>query len=293
SIMPHDARAWPLIRRIAAKETALFFASPIAYLFLAAFAAITLFVFFWGEAFFARNIADLRPLFEWMPVLLVFLASALTMRLWSDERRSGTLEHVLTQPVPLWQFVLGKFLACLGLLGVALLITLPLPLTVAVLGDLDWGPVLAGYLATFLLGGAYLSIGLFVSARSDNQIVSLISSVALCGFFYVLGSGTLTAFFGNEAGQWLRLLGTGSRFESITRGMIDFRDLYYYLSLMAVFLALNTYVLERERWAASGQERHQRWRAVTLLLVANVVGANLWLGQISALRLDATEGRQY
>src|SRR5690606_9106706 len=283
-----------LIRRIAAKEAGLFFASPVAYLFLAAFAAVTLFIFFWGESFFARNIADVRPMFEWMPLLLVFLASTLTMRLWSEERRTGTLEHVLTQPVPLWQFVIGKFAGCLLLLGIALLITLPLPLTVAILGDLDWGPVWAGYLATFLLGAAYLSIGLFVSARSDNQIVSLISAVALCGFFYLLGSPTLTGFFGNEGGEWLRLLGTGSRFDSITRGMIDLRDLYYYLSIIAVFLALNTYVLERERWAAGGKrEHHRQWRLVTALLAANAIGANLWLGQITSLRVDATEGKLF
>ncbi|MCH9696748.1 MAG: Gldg family protein [Gammaproteobacteria bacterium] len=292
--MQPDHSHFSMIRRIAAKEIALFFSSPIAYLFLATFAGVTLFVFFWGEAFFARNIADVRPLFEWMPILLIFLASTLTMRLWSEERRTGTLEHVLTQPVPLWNFVLGKFLGCLVLLGIALLITLPLPLTVSVLGDLDWGPVWAGYLATLLLGAAYLSIGLFVSARSDNQIVSLISSVAVCGLFYLLGTSVITNFFGNQGGEWLRLLGTGSRFDSITRGVIDIRDLYYYLSIIAVFLVLNTLVLEKERWANSGQLAHHRsWYLITVLLIANAIGANLWLGQINALRIDATQGNQY
>lgn len=282
------------IVRIASKEITLFFASPIAYLFLAVFAGVTLFTFFWGEAFFARNIADVRPLFEWMPLLLVFLASTLTMRLWSEERRTGTLEHVLTQPVPLWHFVVGKFLGCILLLVIALLITLPLPITVSILGDLDWGPVLAGYLATLLLGAAYLSIGLFVSARSDNQIVSLMSSVALCGFFYLLGSKNITEFFGNTASEWLRLLGTGSRFDSITRGVIDLRDLYYYLSLILVFLTLNTFALERERWALTGNKgHHQGWRLVTVLLLANALCANFWLGQLHHLRVDATEGNQY
>ena len=282
------------IRRIAAKEITLFFASPVAYLFLAVFAAVSLFIFFWGEAFFSRNIADVRPLFEWMPLLLIFLASTLTMRMWSEERRTGTLEHVLTQPVPLWHFVLGKFLGCLALLVIALLITLPLPITVAIIGELDWGPVWAGYLATFLLGAAYLSIGLFVSSRSDNQIVSLITAVAVCGIFYLLGSKTLTDFFGNQAGEWLRLLGTGSRFESITRGVVDLRDLYYYLSLIAVFLTLNTFSLERERWALTGsREHHTGWRVMTALLVANAVGANFWLGQVNSLRIDATAGNQY
>lgn len=283
-----------LIRRIAAKEVTLFFASPIAYLFLASFAAITLFVFFWGEAFFSRNIADVRPLFEWMPVLLIFLASTLTMRLWSEERRTGTLEHVYTQPIPLWHFVVGKFIGCLFLLVVALVVTLPLPVTVSMIGELDWGPVWGGYLATFLLGASYLSIGLFVSARSDNQIVSLIGSVAVCGLLYLIGSGVITDFFGNRVGEGLRLLGTGSRFESIARGVIDFRDLYYYLSIVAVFLVLNSYVLESERWATTGSEpRHNGWRLLTGLLVANAVAGNLWLGQLKSWRLDVTEGNQY
>lgn len=282
------------ILRIATKEIALFFASPIAYLFLAAFVGVTLFTFFWGEAFFARNIADVRPLFEWMPLLLIFLASTLTMRLWSEERRTGTLEHVLTQPVPVWHFVVGKFLGCVALLVIALLITFPLPITVSILGDLDWGPVFAGYLATLLLGAAYLGIGLFVSARSDNQIVSLISAVALCGFFYLLGSKTITDFFGNTASEWLRLLGTGARFESITRGVIDLRDLYYYLSLILIFLALNTFALERERWALTGnKQHHQGWRIITGLVLVNALGANIWLGQLNSLRVDATQGNQY
>lgn len=285
---------WGLIQRIAGKEVTLFFASPIAYLFLASFAAISLFVFFWGEAFFARNIADVRPLFEWMPVLLIFLASTLTMRLWSEERRTGTLEHILTQQAPLWCFVAGKFLGCLLLLLIALAITLPLPLTVALLGDLDWGPVGAGYLATLLLGAAYLSIGLFVSARSDNQIVSLISATALCGLFYLIGTPTITDFFGVRVGEWLRLAGTGARFDSITRGMIDLRDLYYYLSIVAVFLTLNTYVLERARWASgSSSPRHTLWGTLCFLLVANALATNFWLGQINSLRVDMTEGNQY
>jgi len=283
-----------VVKRVAAKEITLFFASPIAYLFLAVFAAVTLFVFFWGESFFARNIADVRPLFEWMPVLLIFLSSALTMRLWSEERRSGTLEHVLTQPAPLWSFVLGKFLGCLFLLSVALLITLPLPVTVAFLGDLDWGPVWAGYLATFFLGAAYLAIGLFVSSRSSNQIVSMITAVAVCGLFYLIGSPAITDFFGNTFGEGMRLLGTGSRFESITRGVIDARDIYYYLSLVLVFLALNTLFLERERWTrANSTPRHKGWLIVTGLLIGNALVANLWLGQINKFRMDATAGSQY
>jgi ABC-2 type transport system permease protein len=284
----------PSISRVARKETTLFFASPVAWLILLVFAAFTLFVFFWGEAFFARNIADVRPLFERMPQLLIFLTSALTMRMWSEERRTGTLEHVITQPLPLWHFVFGKFLACLGLLLLALLITSPLPVTVALLGDLDWGPVFAGYLATLLLGSAYLSIGLFVSSLSDNSIVSLIGSVVLCSLLYLLGSDWVTGFFGNAAGEWLRGLSTGARFDAITRGVIDLRDLAYYLSLVVVFLSLNVYNLERERWSpTSAGGQHRRWRLITALVVVNALVANLWLSQVSSLRVDVTQGRLY
>ncbi len=282
------------LRRIAFKELTLFFSSPIAYLFLATFAAVTLFIFFWGETFFARNIADVRPLFEWMPILLIFLTGALTMRMWSDERRSGTLEHVLTQPLDIWRFVVGKFAACMALLMWALLITLPLPITVSIIGDLDWGPVWSGYLATILLGAAYIAVGLFVSARSDNQIVSLISATALCGLLYLIGSPAITDFFGNQTGELLRSLGTGARFEDITRGVIDARDFIYYLSLVVIFLILNTFSLEKERWSATGNKGHHRnWQIGTTLLIANAIALNLWLGQINVLRMDTTEGKLY
>ncbi|BBN82541.1 hypothetical protein PA25_25260 [Pseudoalteromonas sp. A25] len=279
---------------VAKKEISLFFASPIAYLFIGAFAAVTLFIFFWGEAFFARNIADIRPMFEWMPVLLIFLCSTITMRLWSEERRTGTIEYVHTLSVPLWHFVMGKFLGCFALLAMALLITLPLPVTVNMLGDLDWGPVLSGYLAVLLLGAAYLAIGLAISARSDNQIVSLLVSCAVCGAFYFIGSATITDFFTNNNAELFRLLGTGARFEDITRGVIDLRDLYYYVSLCVVFLALNTYFLEQERWVPHKRTvHHKRWQALCALLAVNVLVANLWLGQLPKLRLDTTQGKQY
>ena len=283
-----------VIRRVARKELTLFFASPVGYLFVLAFLGVTLFVFFWGEAFFVRNVADVRPMFEWMPVLLIFLSAALTMRMWSEERRTGTLEFVSTLPVSGWEFVLGKFLACWTLLALALLLTLPLPITVSLIADLDWGPVLAGYLAALLLGAAYLSIGLFVSARTDSQIVSLIIATFACAVFYLVGSPVLTDLVGGRLADGLRAMGSGSRFESITRGVLDVRDLYYYVSLSAVFLALNVYSLEVQRWASDGDgTRHRQWRLGTGLLVANLLLANAWLGQLTALRMDVTEGRIY
>jgi ABC-2 type transport system permease protein len=289
-----EGRAMSNLCRIARKEFAGFFSSPIAFIFFGAFLVITLFVFFWVETFFARNIADVRPLFEWMPILLIFLSSAITMRMWSEERRAGTLEFLLTSPVPPLQLVVGKFLACLGLVVVALLLTLPLPISVSLIGPLDWGPVFGGYLATLFLAAAYLSMGLFVSARSDNQIVSLLVASLLGGLFYALGSDVLTGLFGTRAAEILKLLGSGARFTSITRGIIDLRDLAYYLSLVGVFLTLNVFALERQRWAGNPRNRyHRQWGLITALFVANFLAVNLWLAPVGWARADITEGHIY
>src|SRR5690606_18549553 len=144
------------ILQIARKELATYFSSPVAYIFLGTFLFVNLFIFFWVETFFARNIADVRPLFEWMPILLIFLVASLTMRMWSEERRMGTLEFLFTLPVNTLHLVLGKFTACLALVACALLLTIPIPVTVSFLGILDWGPVIGGYVATFFLAAAYI-----------------------------------------------------------------------------------------------------------------------------------------
>lgn len=285
---------WRVTWQVAKKEMKLFLSSPIAWLFFLTFAAATLFIFFWAEAFFARNIADVRPMFEWMPVLLILLCSTLTMRMWSEERRTGTLEHVLTQSAPLWSFALGKYLACLGLLMLALFVMLPLPISVSLVATLDWGPVAAGYLATLLLGSAYLAIGLFVSSRTQNQIVSLIGSAALCGFFYILGHAIITRTLGQSAGELMQAIGTGARFDAITRGVIDIADLAYYSCLTLIFMVLTVYSLEKERWTSSDTKpKHKRWQAATALLILNAIALNLWIGQLDSWRLDTTKGKQY
>lgn len=289
-----DAPCVANVVRIARKEFRGFFTTPAAYLFLGAFAAATLFIVFWVETFFARNIADLRPLFEWLPLLLIFLVAALTMRSWSEERRAGTLESLLTAPVRPLQLVLGKFAAALGLVAVALALTLPLTLSVALLGPLDWGPVIGGYVATLFLAAAYVAIGLYMSGRTDNPIVALILTTLVCGIFYLVGAGTLTNLFGHRIGGVLALLGTGTRFESITRGVLDLRDLYYYVSIVGVFLALNRLTLERLRWAGNPTSPHHGlWTLATGLAVANFIAANLWLAPIGWARVDITQDHSY
>lgn len=297
------ASAWSSLRatesprkiwRVAVKEFAGFFASPAAMIFLGVFLAASMFSFFWVERFFARNTADLRPLFQWMPVLLIFLVSALTMRLWSEERRSGALEFLLTSSVKPYELLFGKALACLGLVAVALALTFPLALMTGSLGPLDWGPVFGGYLATLCLAAAYIAIGLFVSAQTDNQIVSLVGAAVICGVFHVIGTPALTNLVGNDGGEWLRALGAGARFESITRGVIDLRDLFYYVSIFGVFSVATLYMLERARWAKDGARHGHARSTLTLgLIAANLVAGNFWLAQLGGMRLDLTEGAAY
>jgi ABC-2 type transport system permease protein len=280
---------------ITRKELEGYFGSPLALIFIGVFLAITLIVFFWAETFFARGIADVRPLFEWMPALMILLVAALTMRQWSEEQRSGTLEVLLTLPVPEIRLVLGKFLAVMILVAVSLAMTLFVPFTVGLLGSLDWGPVAGGYLAALLLAGAYAAIGLFVSSRTDNQIVALILATLVCGLFYIVGSGGVTELFGGSVADVLRAIGSGSRFASIQRGVVDLRDLVYYLSLSAIFLALNVISLSAKRWSEGEHTLpYRRSRTLTVvLLVANLVVFNVWLYPFGRLRLDLTENREY
>ena len=226
---------------------------------------------------------------------MIFLVAALTMRQWSEEQRSGTLEILLTLPVSTTQLVLGKFLAVVALVAVALSLTIFLPLTVALLGNLDWGPVIGGYLAAVLMASAYAAIGLFVSSRTDNQIVSLITSVVVCGVFYIVGSAGVTDFFGNEIGEILRAIGAGSRFESIQRGVVDVRDLVYYISLAGIFLTLNIISLKAKGWS-TGEHTLPKRRGLILtaaLLIANLLVVNIWSYPLSGLRVDLTEDREY
>ncbi|HHO51476.1 MAG TPA: ABC transporter permease [Deltaproteobacteria bacterium] len=281
---------------VASKELRALFKSAIALLFLEAFLVVTLFVFFSTGKFFARNLADIRPMFEWLPLLLIALVSATTMRAWAEERRAGTLEVLLTLPVRTVDLVLGKFLAGMGLVLLALAFTLPLPLTVWSLGPLDWGPVVGGYFAATLLASTYMAIGLCVSSRTDNQVVALMVTVLLGGLIYVIGSDGVADFFSAGTAEVLRSLGTGSRFESIERGVLDLRDIVYYSSLTVLFLVLNGVFLDRERLdpgSKSGSARNQALIGLVALVGLNVVALNIWLAPIHRARVDLTANNDY
>lgn len=280
---------------ITRKELKLYFGSPMALIFVGVFLVLTLFVFFQVDSFFARGIADVRALFEWMPLLLILLVSALTMHQWSREEDSGNLQVLLTMPVRLAELVIGKFLSVLILVAVALSLTLFLPITVASLGNLDWGPVIGGYLAALLLASTYIAMGLFISSRTNNQLVALIGTVAVCGLFQAIGSSVVTDLFGATTGDMLRLFGTGSRFESIERGVIDLRDLIYYLSLSLFFLCLNVLSLDSKRWSQGRHLRvHRRSGKLTAALVGlNLLALNLLAASAGGARLDLTQNSEY
>lgn len=280
---------------IATKELRGYFNSAVAIIFLATFLAVVLFTFFWVDEFFANNAANVAPLFAWLPLLLIFLVAALTMRLWSEEQKTGTIEILLTLPVPIHRLVIGKFLAGLLLVAVALALTLGLPITVSMMGNLDWGPVIGGYVAALLLASAYLAIGLCISSTTENQIVALIGTMVVCAVFYLPGTEAVAGLFGVEGSQILRLIGTGSRFESIARGVLDIRDLAYYAALVGLFLTLNTVLLAAKRWSRSARTQPARSNALmaVALVVLNAVALNLWLQPVTAARVDLTEDGTY
>ncbi len=277
------------------KELNSYFSSPMALIFVGVFLAVTQFTFFWVEAFFARGLADVRPMFSWMPILLIFLVGALTMRQWSEEQQTGTLEVLLTLPARTYQLVLAKFLSVMALVAVTLGLTFFLPLTVSLLGNLDWGPVIGGYLAALLLAAAYAAIGLFISSRTDNQIVALILTVLVGGLFYLVGSRAVVDFVSDNTAEILRGIGAGSRFESIERGVVDIRDLVYYLSLAGLFLMLNVISLDSKRWSLGENTLVYRQNMIyTAALVAiNLILLNVWLFPLNGLRLDLTENQEY
>lgn len=277
------------------KELDSYFSSPMALIFVSVFLAVTFFTVFWVNNFWLRGLADVRPLFANLPLLMIFLISALTMRQWSEEQSDGTLELLFTLPTTTFQLVLGKFFAVLVLVIVALAFTLILPITVSFVGNPDWGPIIGGYVASLLLASVYIAIGLFVSSRTDNQIVSLIISALICGGFHLIGTPLITNLVSGDIANILRGFSTSARFESIQRGVIDFRDIVYYVGLTVVFLALNIISLEAKRWGKGSQLSAYRFnhRLTVGLLAGNLLALSLLIAPVTFARADLTADRQY
>ena len=237
---------------IAKRELASYFNSPVAYVFIVIFLLLTGFFTFMMGGFFRFKEATLTSFFVWHPWLYMLLVPAVGMRLWSEERRQGTLELLFTMPVNTAAAIAGKFLAGWIFLGFALLLTLPMPITVCYLGEPDLGPMLTGYIGSFLMAGAYLAISGMTSACTRNQVISFITSVVICLFLVLAGYPPVTNILlkcgaANNLVEFAAGISVMFHFESMQRGVLDLRDFVYFISLVVFALFTTNIVLKTYR----------------------------------------------
>ena len=243
--------SWPVIRIIVKRELAAYFDSPVAYVFLVIFLLLAGFFTFTFGGFFERGEASLAAFFNWLPWLFLFLVPAAGMRLWSEERRLGTIELLLTMPVTAWQAILGKFLASWIFLVIALALTFPIVGTVNWLGDPDNGVIASGYVGAALLAGAYLAVSCMTSALTRNQVVAFILAVVLCLLLILVGFSPLTDLLARWASPWL--VEAVTRFSVLThydgfqKGVLDSRGIVYFLSVIAFTLFATGVVIRNHR----------------------------------------------
>jgi ABC-2 type transport system permease protein len=228
---------------------ASYFATPVAYVFIVIFLALNGVMTFYVGNFFDRNQADLVAFFSFHPWLYLFLIPALSMRLWAEERRTGTIELSMTLPLTTGQIVVGKFLSAWAFTAIALALTFPIWLTVNYLGDPDNGAILAGYLGSLLMAGGFLAVGSFVSALTKNQVIAFVLAATLCFLLVAMGSTIVLNFLGDlasgEVADFLRSLSVMNHFSDISKGVVDLRDAIYFAALICLFLVLNVVALDR------------------------------------------------
>ena len=233
---------------IVRRELASYFATPLAYVFIVIFLVMAGSLAFFLGNFFDRGQADLQPFFTFHPWLYLVLIPALAMRLWAEERKSGTIELLLTLPISMTEAVIGKFLASWIFAGIALLLTAPFWITVNYLGHPDNGVILASYIASFLMAGAFLAIGACLSALTKNQVIAFVVTAAVCFVFTVSGSPIVLGFIKGWAPQAVISTVAGfsflTHFNAIIRGVIDLRDAVFFLSVIAFFLYANAIIVD-------------------------------------------------
>lgn len=233
------------------RELGAYFATPLAYIFIVIFLALSGALTFFVGGFFDRGQADLQPFFTFHPWLYLFLIPAISMRLWAEERKTGTIELFLTLPISMASAVLGKYLAAWVFTGIALALTFPLWITVNILGSPDHGIILAGYVGSWLMAGAYLAIGSAISALTKNQVIAFVVTCAICFLFTVAGSpivlNVLTGWAPILVLETVSSFSFISHFQAISRGVIDLRDIIYFGSLITFSLFANAVVVEMKK----------------------------------------------
>jgi ABC-2 type transport system permease protein len=235
---------------VARREFAAYFATPVATVFIVIFLVLSGALTFTLGGFFTRGQADLLPFFGFIPWLFLFLVPALTMRLWAEERRLGTIELLLTLPITAGEAVVGKFLAAWLFCGLALLLTFPLAITVNILGEPDNGVILTGYLGCFLVAGAYLAIGAAISALTRNQVIAFVLAVAGCFLFAAAGSPVVTEFLSSKLpilAELARAVSVAERFNGFTRGVIAAKDFVFFATFIGFWLFVNAAILEHKK----------------------------------------------
>ena len=239
------------ILTIAKRELVGYFTSPVAYVFLVIFLLLTGFFTFTAGNFFERGEASLAAFFGWHPWVYLVLVPAVGMRMWAEERRSGTLELLLTMPITTWQAIIAKFLASWIFLAVALALTFPAIITVNVLGSPDNGMIAAGYLGSLFLAGAYLAIACMTSAMTRNQVVAFILSVVICLFLIIAGFNPVTDLLVRWASpafvDTVAAFSVITHFDGFQRGVIDTRDLVFFLSLIGFALFATGVIIRGHR----------------------------------------------
>lgn len=236
---------------ITKREFLGYFTTPIAWIFLIVFVMFSAILTFYAGDFFVRNQADMQSFFTFQPWLYVLMIPAISMRLWAEERHQGTIELLMTLPFSTTQLVLGKFLASLAFMALALFLTIPVWITVNYLGTPDNGVIIVSYLASFLIAGTFLSVGSCVSAMTKNQIISFIISMALCMLLMFIGSDALMNLFAPVVTEKvLKILQSFSflmHFASLIRGVLDFRDILFFISCSGLFLFATVIVLDHKK----------------------------------------------
>lgn len=230
------------------KELRSYFSSPIGFVFIIFYLLVSNAFFFFVQDFFRQGQVTMRGYFAALPWVFLFFVPAITMRLWAEEKKMGTVELLLTMPMKEWEIVAGKFLAAFSFLAITLAFSLTIPISLAYLGKPDLGVIVGSYVGALFLGSAYLAIGLFISSLTENQVVAFIISLAAIFVLLLIGIapvwlnalGSIVAFC-----EYVSLL---SHFNNVTRGVIDSRDVVYYASVIALFLYLNVKNIEARKW---------------------------------------------